>query len=226
MLKQISTEPVQSPTPPTPSTPPTPPTPILITRNETESDKEWTNCAIRNRHDVILYTYNNLNNQVFMKTLKGGSTTMQVILHDQGYKNYLMKACNDIGVDYPNDKDSSFKRDYYLIRDAESIYFTGYFDTKSKSRLQIKGREAWLVEMFVNKIQETRKLANQNQKEKIHNCMVSVYMFSEDLNCWCQLNISTSKWIYILRAPKPNGKYLAFGTHPISNTARIELSLI
>jgi hypothetical protein len=203
----------------------------LITRNETDADKEWTNCAIKNRHDVVIYLHNNLNGQIYMKTLKGGSTSLQTAIHDQGYKNYLMKACNNIGVDYPNDKDSSFKRDYYLIRDADSLYFTGYFETNSKSRLQIKGREAWLVEMFVNKIEETRKLINQKAvkektKPKIFNCLLPVYMFSEDMKCWCQLDISTLKWTYILRAPKPNGKYLAFGTYPISNTARIELSLI
>lgn len=191
----------------------------LITRNETDADKEWTNCAIKNRNDVVIYLHNNLNGLVFMKTLKGGSTTIQTAAHDQGYKNYLMKACNDIGVDYPNDKDSSFKRDYYLIRDADCLYFTGYFDINSKSRLQIKGREAWLVEMFANKIISSKFGTNSN-------CLLPVYMFSEDMKCWCQLDISTLKWTYISRAPKPTGKYLAFGSYPISNTARIELSLI
>lgn len=215
----------------TPIPTPIPNIPVLLTRNETEADKEWTNCAIKNRHDVIIYSYNNSSSQIFMKTLKGGSTTIQIALHDQGYKNYLMKSCNDIGVDYPNDKDCSFKRDYYLIRDADCMYFSGYFDTNSKSRLQIKGREAWLVEMFTNKIQESQKLAAQKStkdkvKSKIHNNVLPIYMFSEDLKCWCQLDMSTSKWVYIMRAPKPIGKYLAFGTHPISNTARIELSLV
>ena len=209
---------------------------ILITRNETDSDKEWTNAAIKKRHDIIIYSYNNLTTQIVMKTLKGGSTSIQIALHDQGYKNYLMKACNDIGTDYPNDKDPSFKRDYYLIRDADCLYFSGYFDTSSKSRLQIKGREAWLVEMFVNKIQGIHKTPNQkipNQrtikeqsKPIIYNCLVPIYMFSEDLKCWCQLDITTFKWIYISKAPKPIGKYLAFGTHPISNTARIEIELV
>jgi hypothetical protein len=193
--------------------------PTLITRNETDADKEWTNYAVKNRHDITVYSYNNLNNQVFMKTLKGGSTNIQIALHDQIYKNYLMKACNDIGLDYPNDKDCSFKRDYYLIRDAECMYFSGYFDITTKARLQIKGREAWLVEMFANKLQETLKKVK-------HDGLLPIYMFSEDLNCWCQLDVKTYKWIYIMRAPKPIGKYLAFGSHPISNTARIELSLI
>jgi len=187
----------------------------LITRNETEADKEWTNYAVRNRHDITIYSYNNIGKQVFMKTLKGGSTNIQIALHDQGYKNSLMKACNSIGVDYPNDNDLSFKRDYYLIRDADSIYFSGYFDT-NKSRLQIKGREAWLIEMFVHKI-----LASKKNQE-----LVPVYMFSENLCCWCQLDIRTFQWVYILRAPKPVGKYLGFGSDPISTTARIELSMI
>ncbi len=203
----------------------------LITRNETEADKEWTNCAVKNRHNITIYSYNNLGNHIFMKTLKGASTTMQIALHDQGYKNLLMKACNSIGVDYPNESDLSFKRDYYLIRDAESVYFSGYFDTKSKSRLQIKGHEAWLVEMFVHKIEAERKLENQKaikekQKPKVYSGLIPVYMFSENLGCWCQLDIKSSKWIYVMRAPKPVGKYLAFGTDPISTSARIELSLI
>jgi hypothetical protein len=206
-------------------------TPIQITRNETEADKEWTGYAVKNRHDIIIYSYNNLGSQIFMKTLKGGSTSIQIALHDQGYKNLLMKACNSIGVDYPKDTDLSFKRDYYLIRDAESVYFSGYFDVVGKARLQIKGREAWLVEMFVHKIQEARKLEDQKaikekQKPKSRSGLIPVYMFSENLCCWCQLDIGTSKWMYIMRAPTPTGKYLAFGTDPVSNTARIELSMI
>lgn len=188
-------------------------TPILVTRNETDADKEWTSCAIKNRHDITVYSYNNPNGQIFMRALKGGTTSLQIIPHDQGYKNYLMKACNDIGVDYPSDKDNSFKRDYHLIRDVDSLYFTGYFDTNVKSRLQIKGRDAWLVEMFVNKI------------GKPESGPYPIYMFSEDMKCWCQL-APTLKWIYIMRAPKPNGRYLAFGTDPISHTAKIELNLI
>jgi hypothetical protein len=202
----------------------------LITRNETEADKEWTSYAVKNRHNITIYSYNNLGGHIFMKTLKGASTSIQIALHDQGYKNYLMKACNNIGVDYPNDKDNAFKRDYYLIRDANSLYFSGYFDTTSRARLQIRGREAWLVEMFVNKILEARKLEEQKaQKEKVkikHNPLLPVYMFSEDLKCWCQLNVKTSKWIYIMRAPKPTDKYLAFGSDPISTTARMEIGMI
>jgi len=203
----------------------------LITRNETESDKEWTNYAVKNRQNITIYSFNNINNQVFMKTLKGGSTTIQIALHDQGYKNFLMKACNNIGVDYPDDKDCSFKRDYYLIRDAGSLYFSGYFNTDTKSRLQIKGREAWLIEMFVNKLQEQHKLDDQKAlKDKIkvrpRSGLLPVYMFSENLLTWCQLNVKTSQWLRIIRPPKPEGKYLALGTDPISSTARIELSMV
>jgi hypothetical protein len=204
---------------------------ILLTRNETEADKEWTNCAVRNRYDVKIYSYNNLNSLVFMRYLKGGSTNIEVALHDQGYKNYLMRACNNIGVDYPDDKDCSFKRDYYLIRDADSLYFSGYFDTNGKSRLHIKGRESWIVEMFVNKLLEIRKLEEQKaikakEKPKTYNPQVPIFMFSEDMKCWCQLNISTMNWMHIIRAPKPIGKYLAFGSHPVSDKARTEFSLI
>ncbi len=203
----------------------------LITRNETDSDKEWTSYAVKNRHNITIYSYNNLGNHIFMKTLKGASTTIQIALHDQGYKNSLMKTCNSIGVDYPNDTDLSFKRDYYLIRDAESIYFNGYFDISTKARLQIKGREAWLVEMFVHKIQEIHKLEeqktiNEKQKKKIHNGLIPVYMFSENLLMWCQLNYKSRQWIRIIKPPSPVGKYLAFGTDPISTTAKIELGIL
>lgn len=203
----------------------------LLTRNETEADKEWTTHAIKNRNDVKIYSYNNLNNVIFMKNLKGGTSNIEIAKHDQNYKNYLMKASNNLKTDYPNDRDPSFKRDYYLIRDADSLYFSGYFDITKKQRLQIKGRESWLVEMYVNKIIEFRKLEDDQFIKskitpKVHNTLVPIYMFSEDLKCWCQLNIKTLKWIYILRAPKPLGKYLAFGTDPISNTARIEFDII
>ena len=176
---------------------------------------------------IILIVY------VFMKSLKGGSTNMQIAQHDQGYKNYLMKACNDIKVDYPNDKDVSYKRDYYLIRDADSLYFTGYFDIASKSRLQIKGRESWIVEMFANKILELRKLEDQQAiiskiKPKSHNPMVQIYMFCEQMQCWCQLNIKTFKWIYIMRAPKPVWKIFSIWNRPYKYYCknRIEYDLI
>lgn len=203
-------------------------TEIFITRNETDADKEWTNYAIKNRHNITIYSHNNLSNQVFMKTLKGSTTDIQIIQHDQGYKNFLMKACNDLNVDYPNEKDCSYKRDYYLIRDADSLYFTGYFDINHKTRLQIKGRDAWLVEMFVNKILDSRKTEEKKTNTVTHNILLPVYMFSEDLKCWCQLklNLKTFSWIYIMRSPKPKGKYLAFGSDPISYTARVELSMI
>ncbi len=203
----------------------------LITRNDTDADKEWTNYAVKNRHNITIYSYNNLGSHVYMKTIKGTNSSIQIAPHDQGYKNSLMRACNSIDVDYPNDTDLSFKRDYYLIRDADSIYFSGYFDIINKARLQIKGREAWLVEMFVHKIQEARKLENQiaikeKKKPTSHAGLVPVYMFSENLGCWCQLDIKILKWIYVMRAPKPIGKYLALGTDPISTNARIELSMI
>jgi hypothetical protein len=203
----------------------------LLTRNETEGDKEWTSTAVKNRNEIKIYLC--IRNSVFIKSFKGSNTNMEMIKHDQTYKNYLMKACNDLNLDYPDEKDFSFKRDYYLIRDADSIYFSGYFDITGKSRLQIKGREGWIVEMFVNKIIESRKHEEQKAiqdklKPKVQIPLVPVYMFSEDLKCWCQLNCRTSKWIYIMRPPKPNAdsKYLGFGSDPISVTARIEIGMI
>ncbi len=187
---------------------------ILLTRNETESDKEWIGSAFKNRHEIKLYLWNKtLNNEiVYMKNFKEHSSRLNIIEHDQMYKNYLMRACNNLNVSYPNDKDITFKRDYYLIKDADSLYFNGYFDITSKSRLEIKGREAWIVEMFVNKI-----------IEKFKNSLMPVYMFSEDLKIWCQLNDSL-KWIHILRPPTPIGKYVAFGTDPLSYIAKLEIN--
>jgi len=198
---------------------------LLVTRNDTEADKEWTGSALRNRHDIKIYGHNGMNNMVYTKSIKGSSTNVQMVEHDQVYKNYLMKACNDVGTDYPDEKDGSYKRDYYLIRDATSMYFTGYFDPKGKARLQIKGREAWIVEMFANKIQESRA-SETHRTSKSSSPFFPIYMFSEDMKTWCQLNYKTLKWIHILRPPKPMGVYLAIGSDPISSTARVEISLI
>lgn len=195
--------------------------PSLITKNDNNADKEWINYATNNRHNITLYIYQN--NQILSKTFKGGNTNILIINHDQLYKNYLMKACNNLKVDYPNEKDLSYKRDYYLIRDADSLYFTGYFENYSKSRLNIKGRNAWLVEMFTNKLLLSLKSKNYSNNKKL---LVPIYMFSEDLKCWCQLDIINFKWIYIMRTPRPSGKYLAFGTDPMSETAKIELSIL
>jgi hypothetical protein len=190
----------------------------LLCRNETIADKEWSKYALKNRHSIQVYQYNNLNKIVYYKCSDDVeyNNGIKLLEHDQAYKNALMKACNNIQVDYPNDNDISYKRDYYLVRDADSLYFSGYFEL-NKSRLLIKGRENWIVEMFLNKIEKSNP-------EKLKS--LPIYMFSEDLRCWCQLDHNSLKWIYILRAPKPVGKYLAFGSDPISLSAKLEINII
>jgi hypothetical protein len=85
--------------------------------------------------------------------------------------------------------------------------------------------------MFANKILHYRKMEikraeNAKEKPKTFSSMVPIYMFSEDMKCWCQLNIKLIKWTYIKIPPSPVGKYLAFGTDPISNHAKLEISLL
>jgi hypothetical protein len=184
----------------------------MITRNETNADREWVKSAIRNRHDILYYKYTE--KHIFVKKIKGDFPDTAILEHDQYYKNYLMKASNDLITRYPDESDLSYKRDYHLIKDADSIYFSGYFDLTP--RLQIKGRDGWIVEMFVNKL----------LKEKVVD--FPIYMFSENMKCWCRLSIENEvvKWLYTVRVPRPEGKYLVFGSDPISSTASLEISIL
>ncbi len=195
----------------------------LLCRNEFQNslhlDNEWINHAIKNRFSIRMYCYTD--RHIFSKNLKGFEKNIELLKDDIFHKNALMKACNNLNTDYPDQDDLSYQRDYYLVRDADSLYFSGYFTilTKlnpSKARLEIKGREAWLVEMFVNKC-----IANSSTSK-----MFPVYMFSENMKCWCQLDSVNLKWIYIRRAPKPQGNYLAFSSHKVSSTAKMEISIL
>lgn len=180
----------------------------LITRNETHADKAFSDAAIKNRNQIIIYY------KYYTKILNSSDYTP--IDYDHGYKNYVMMSSNHLRMDYPED-DTSYMRDYYIIRDSESIYFTGYFEDIPKSRLKIKGREAWITEMFVDKL-----------ISKCVSGLYPVYMYSEDMKCWCQLsnNLGIFKWNYIPRPPKPSGIYAGYGTDPISDSAIKEIGLL
>jgi len=169
-----------------------------------ESDSEWINHAMKNLNIVKIYSYGK--NFVMIKNLKGST---DITKGSPSFKNALMKACNNIQVDYPGDT-MDLIRDYELIKDATSLYFTGYFEI-DKSRLHIKGRETWIIEMFVEKLGSLP--------------LYPVYMFSEQMFCWSQLN-SEFKWLHISHPPRPTGLYIGISSEPISTTAKLEISLL
>jgi len=180
---------------------------MLISRRGINSDKDWIDYAIKRGDNIKLYGIHN--NIIFSTMLKGPNTNPQIIKMDDSITNILMKVCNHIGVDYPGLTDS-LKRDYCLIADAKSLYLTGYFDL-NKSRLQLRDYENWIVEMFITKHK---------------SLLLPVYLYSEHLKCWCQLDYSTLKWIYIMRPPKPSGVYIGICSPPVSSAAQIEISLL
>ena len=188
----------------------------LLSRNDTAADKEWINHAVRNLHIVKISTYNTLNNLICVKSFKGPTTNLTVVPRtiDTDARTALMKCANDLFTDFPKDElFNILKRDFSMSREATSLYMTGYFDVHSKSVLQIKGPEAWLVQLFVNRIKDQ------------HKSMLPVYLFSEDVKCWCQLSTGL-KWIHIPRPPKPQDSYIGIGSDPISREARIEISIL
>lgn len=177
----------------------------LITRNDS-GDKAFITHAIKNRNQIVVY-YSDYKKQI-------NGNDYEKITPDAYYKNYLMKVSNHMNTDYPIN-DGGYKRDYYIIRDADSMYFSGYFECVKKSRLGIKGREAWLVELFVD------KLIRNNAKG-----LVCIYMFSEDMRCWCQLNIDSFEWKHMPRIPSPNGVYTGFSSEPVSDYAIREILIL
>jgi hypothetical protein len=181
----------------------------LLCREESES--EWIKHALKNNNNIKIYSHNNINKVVIIRTLKGTGTKLDFIKYDSTIKNALMKACNNLARDYP-DETMELKRDYELIKNGTSLYITGYFDVTNRSRLQIKGFEAWIVEMFVNKFPNNL-------------LFYPVYLFSEDIGTWCQLN-NNFKWIRIARPPKPSGMYIGISSAPKSNISKLEVNLL
>jgi len=189
---------------------------MLLSRNETSADKEWINYSVKNRHIVRILTFNKLHNLVCIKSFKGTTTNIEIIPRslDTSARTALMKVANNLSTDFPDtDLFNQLKRDYAMTLEATSLYLTGYFDTTAKSRLQIKGVEAWIVELFVEKIKDN------------HKSMFPIYLFSEDLKCWCQLSTGF-KWIHISRPNRPQESYIGLGSDPISREARIEISIL
>lgn len=179
---------------------------------------EWINFAVKNLHAIRIFSFNKMNKLVLIKSLKGSNTNLEYIPRsiDIEARTALMKVCNNIGTDFPNDDlFNILKKDFATIQNATSLYFSGYFDINGRSRLQIKGLEAWIVELFVNKIKNTEHTSD----------LLPIYLFSEDVKCWCQLN-SNFKWIHIIRPPKPQESYIGLSSDPISIEARIEISLL
>jgi hypothetical protein len=195
--------------------------PTMLSRNN-PADKPFIDYAIRNRHNLTHYMH--AKGRVYTKLIKGTGTgtgtgtgieiigpgTITGTITDgkgHHWKNSIMKAAINMRQNYSDNMD--LIRDYYLIRDANSMYFSGKFENLNNSsspRLQIK--DGWIVEMFVNKLIE-----NENMKYGYF----PVYMLSDDMGCWCQLQIEKSEkgpgkvnWKYIGRAPNPQGIYVAF----------------
>lgn len=187
---------------------------MLIARWEPDRtmDDIWVNRAINKRHDVGLYLYDK--NNTYLRRFNELSNVI-IVKPNNGYKNYLMKVCNDLDTHYPNEK--SYERYYHMIKEADSVYLSAYFTPKG--RLHIKGQqEAWLVEMFVRKLQGLDSGV----------CLKGpypVYLYSEDMHVWCQLG-SKLTWDRISRPPSPVGKYIALVSGDISPEAVEEINIL
>lgn len=179
----------------------------LFTR---DSDTEWENRSVTIRENIpVVYCVSNYHKLVLRRT-----TNVEPIKPDPLTKNALMTACNRMNVDFPG-MTLEMRLSYEITRVPTSLYMTGYFDANSKSRLMLKGQEAWIVEIFVEKlVLETKNMT-----------LFPVYLFSEDLKCWCQLN-NKYKWVYIKRPEKPSGNYIGISSEPVSSTAKLEISLL
>lgn len=189
---------------------------MLIARWEPNRtmDKIWVDRAINKRHDVGLYLYDEKN--TYLRRLTELSNVV-IVEPNKGHKNYLMKVSSDLNTSYPTEK--SYERYYYMIKEADSLYLVAHFT--DSGRLHIKGlQEAWIVEMFVRKLQGLDSGV----------CLKGsypVYLYSEDMHVWCQLS-SRLKWGKIARPPSPVGKYIALVAcdTDISPEATVEINIL
>ena len=181
----------------------------LLTRGETKIDKCWINSAQKNRHLVTVY--GKRDNTTTIYTIGG---QIRGIFNDPGDKarHALMKVCNHLGTGY-----SDRKRDFWMVNDADSLYFVGNFSMDNE-RLQIGGDEAWIVEMFFD------KLVNQGMVRDF-----PIYMYSDQMTCWCRLEydfkLKRPKWIKSL-PDRPRGKYIGIGGKKLTENIQTELSLL
>ncbi len=200
---------------------------ILLTRNESPSDKAWMKAAHSSRTAIKLYEFNKLSNATAVKALKG-PTNLMTLDHrfDSGdqAKSAVLRAARYLNTDFPG-AEGKLKRDYLMVRDAESLYFVGSFSL-GKERLQVAGKEAWLVEMFYDLLLK---------KYKKLPARFPIYMFNTQLNNWCELTMSersrtdrtkVPKWMRISRPPRPTGNFVGVGGSDITQTIIEELSIL
>lgn len=186
----------------------------LLTRCETEIDKLFIEQAVKNRNNITIYSYNKLSNHIYSKSLVGPNTNITSIVVPSEWKNYVMRASTNLKENYPSNNEVSYKRDYCMIKDADQLYLIGDFDESKKTRLLLKGREAWILEMFTNKLINNKKVPIPK--------LLPIYLYSQ--NNWFQLSGVTLKWLRIHRPPRPMGKYIAVGGEDVTSMLKLVVS--
>jgi len=197
----------------------------LLTRNETDIDKEWMNQAHRHRFPIKLYEFNKISNATAIRSLKG-PTNLESINHRFDYgdkaKSAVLRASRHLNTEFPG-SEGKLKRDYLMLKDAESIYFIGNFST-GRERLQVSGNEAWLVEMFYDIY-----ISKHNKPKRF-----PIYMYNTHYDSWCQLTMTEDKenpskklpkWIKISRPPRPRGNFVGVGGSILNDNIRYEIGL-
>jgi hypothetical protein len=196
---------------------------MLLTRAETKTDIEFIKSAIKNRKSAKIYTYNTLSDVTLIKCLDGITTIVDHAQIDEDARNYLLKTAGHLRVGYQGST-GKFRRDYNLVRDGDMLYFTGNFTNdygnrnEHSTRLCIKGNNAWIAEMFTDKMINSR------------SSFFPIYFFNEDLRIWCQLvrtgNNSMLEWKHIGQPPRPTGNFIGIGSDKLSSDSKLEIRIL
>lgn len=192
----------------------------LLTRNDTDIDRCWIMSAQRNRHPIKVYTYHPKENATTIQIIGASNSSNRVdkVDKDDRARHALMRACNYLHTNYPG-IDNKRKRDFLIVDDADSLYFIGKFST-GKERLQVKCDEAWIVEMFFDKM-----LA----KGYKHHFPIYIFTEQKGVEGWSQLQYFDQElkkpiWIKTL-PPRPKGNYIGIGYKYLSENIKTEISL-
>lgn len=182
------------------------------------ADLYWANLALQHDHKVI-HIVSNSNKSKDEENVSYIRLTKEDcdLVHDK---------CVTIGEyldrDFPSSEDHINElvyRNYYQIASIDTLYSVGFFSDND----QIKGKKAWAIEMFIDRIENKYK-ENEN---------MPVYFFDQDDSVWYRAFIADAyaglgklyEWEECNvdesdAVPKPNGKYAAIGTRDLRENGK------
>ena len=109
---------------------------------------------------------------------------------------------------------SLLQRNYFQIRNCDSVYAVGKFSDRTDERsdsVKIDGGTAWACQMFYNKMTQSA--------EKGKETLIPLYFFSQTDKAWfrCKQGEDSSvQWVKMeTKPPPPAGRYAGIGSREI-----------